>query len=76
MGGPRLASARIWDDELDALRPQLREEALTFLAEFATAPDDPTASVAARAAAQRAAHLSTDLVSQRVELVVPDAGGR
>ena len=65
MGGPRLASARIWDDELDALRPQLREEALTFLAEFATAPDDPTASVAARAAAQRAAHLSTDLVSQR-----------
>jgi acetyl esterase/lipase len=65
VGGPGLASGRIWDDELDVLRPQLREEARAFLAEFATAPDDPTAPIAERVAAQRDAHLSTDLVSQR-----------
>ena len=62
---PRLASRGIWDDELDALRPQLREEARAFLAEFATAPDDPTAPMATRVASQRDAHLSTDLVSHR-----------
>jgi acetyl esterase/lipase len=64
--GPASASVpRIWDDDLDALRPQLREEASAFLAQFSTAPDDPAAPVAARIAAQRAAHLSDDLTSQK-----------
>jgi acetyl esterase/lipase len=45
----------MWDAELEASRPQLREEAVAFLDSFAGALDDPTASVEDRVAAQRIA---------------------
>jgi acetyl esterase len=66
----------LWDDELERVRPQLREEAVTFLASFATTSDDPTLSVAERVAAQRSAHFSEALVSQRaVDRSIPGPAG-
>jgi acetyl esterase len=56
---------RLWDDELDALRPQLRDESAAFLASWPSAPEDPTASAAERVAAQRAARAGAVAVSDR-----------
>jgi acetyl esterase/lipase len=46
-----------WDDELEAQRSQLREEAATFLASWPITPDDTSASPAERVAAHRAARV-------------------
>jgi acetyl esterase len=54
-----------WDDELEVLRPQLREEAAAFLASWPSAPEDRTGSVAERVAAQRAARVGGLGVSER-----------
>jgi acetyl esterase len=53
----------LWDDELEAARPKLREEADAFIAAF-TEPDDPSLPVAERVAKQRAAHDSRVLRSE------------
>ena len=44
----------LWSDELEAMRPQLREEADAFIASFASEPDDPSLPVPERIARQRA----------------------
>jgi acetyl esterase/lipase len=44
----------LWSDELEAMRPQLREEADAFISSFASGPDDPSLPVAERIAKQRA----------------------
>lgn len=45
----------LWDDEVEALRPQLREEADAFISSFAL-EDDPSLPTAERIAKQRAGH--------------------
>src|SRR5258708_36701117 len=47
---------KLWSDELDAMRPRLREEADAFIASFASELDDPSLPVPERIARQRAAH--------------------
>ena len=47
---------KLWDDELEALRPQLREEAAAFVTSFADEEDDAGLPTAERVARQRAAH--------------------
>jgi acetyl esterase len=44
----------LWSDELEAMRPQLREEADAFISSFASEPDDPSLPVPERIAKQRA----------------------
>ena len=44
----------LWSDELEAMRPQLREEADVFISSFASEPDDPSLPVPERIAKQRA----------------------
>jgi len=44
----------LWSDELEAMRPQLREEADAFIASFASELDDPSLPVPERVAKQRA----------------------
>ena len=44
----------LWSDELEAMRPQLREEADAFIASFASEPDDASLPVPERIARQRA----------------------
>jgi acetyl esterase len=61
------AGMALWDDELEALRPQLRDEAATFLGSWPSASDDPSASVAERVAASRAARVDSIGVSKRAE---------
>ncbi len=46
---------KLWSDELEAMRPRLREEADAFVASFASELDDPNLPVAKRIARQRAA---------------------
>jgi acetyl esterase len=66
----------LWDDELEALRPQLRDEAATFLGSWPSAADDRSASVAERVAAQRAARLGRLGVSeQAVDRTIAGPGG-
>ncbi|HSO95430.1 MAG TPA: alpha/beta hydrolase [Acidimicrobiia bacterium] len=55
----------LWDDELEALRPQLRTEAAEFLGSWPTPVDDRAASIAERVAAQRAARVGGMGVSER-----------
>src|SRR4051795_9558705 len=43
-----------WSDELEAMRPQLREEADAFIASFTSELDDPSLPVPERIARQRA----------------------
>ncbi|HEY4396907.1 MAG TPA: alpha/beta hydrolase [Acidimicrobiia bacterium] len=45
-----------WGDELEGMRPRLREEADAFVASFAADVDDPSLPVPERIARQRAAH--------------------
>jgi acetyl esterase len=44
----------LWSEELEAMRPQLREEADAFISSFASELDDPTLPVPERVAKQRA----------------------
>jgi acetyl esterase/lipase len=44
----------LWSDELEAMRPKLREEADAFISSFASEPDDPSLPVPERIAKQRA----------------------
>jgi acetyl esterase len=46
---------KLWSDELEALRPQLREEADAFIASFVDEADDPGLPTPERVARQRAA---------------------
>jgi acetyl esterase len=46
----------LWSDELEAMRPQLREEADAFIASFIDEADDPSLPVPERIAKQRSAH--------------------
>jgi acetyl esterase len=46
----------LWSEELEALRPQLREEADAFIASFIDEADDPGLPVPERIAKQRSAH--------------------
>jgi len=65
-----------WDDELEGLRPQLREEAAAFLASWPSAPEDRHASVAERVAAQRAARVGGIGRSERaVDRTIDGPGG-
>ncbi|MCJ7436936.1 MAG: alpha/beta hydrolase [Acidimicrobiia bacterium] len=43
----------LWDDELEALRPQLREEAAAFLTTWTSPPENPNLSVGERVAIAR-----------------------
>ena len=45
---------KLWSDELEAMRPKLREEADAFISSFASEPDDPSLPVPERIAKQRA----------------------
>jgi acetyl esterase/lipase len=66
----------LWDEELEALRPQLRDEAAAFLATWPSAPEDPELSVAERVATQRAARLSTAAPSDAaVDRTIPGPAG-
>src|SRR5262249_52194350 len=47
---------QLWDDELEALRPKLREEADAFLTAFDEEEDDTGLPVSERVARQRHAH--------------------
>jgi acetyl esterase/lipase len=65
----------LWDDELEALRPQLREEADAFIASF-TLEDDPSLPTAERIARQRAAHDARVLRSEMgVDREIPGPAG-
>jgi acetyl esterase len=44
----------LWSDELEAMRPQLREEADAFIASFASELDDPSLPIPERVEKQRA----------------------
>src|SRR5512132_862502 len=44
----------LWSDELEVMRPHLREEADAFIASFTSEPDDPSLPVPKRIAKQRA----------------------
>ena len=46
----------LWSDELEAMRPQLREEADAFIASFIDEADDPGLPIPERIAKQRSAH--------------------
>src|SRR6266699_6962844 len=45
---------KLWSDELEAMRPRLREEADAFIASFTSEVDDPSLPVPERIARQRA----------------------
>lgn len=65
-----------WDDELESLRPQLREEADAFIASFTAESDDPTLPVPERIAKQRAAHDERVLRSEMaVDREIPGPAG-
>ncbi len=79
----------LWSDELEALRPQLREESAAFLATWDVPPEDPTLSQAemvARARVERegSAHRSEKAIDRsidgaggpiRLRTFVPEQGG-
>src|SRR5260370_14492702 len=66
----------LWDDELEGLRPQLREEAATSRASWPSAPDDLSAPGAERVAAQRAARVAGIGQSERaVDRTIEGPGG-
>ena len=55
----------LWDDEFEALRPQLREESAAFLATWTTPPEDPDLSLAERVALARTERTGSVLRSER-----------
>jgi len=67
---------KLWDDEVEALRPQLREEAAAFIATFPSALTDPDASVDQRVASARAARIGGLVESERaVDRTIDGPGG-
>ncbi len=67
----------LWDDELEALRPQLREEADAFIASFTLEADDPALPIPERVAKHRAAHDDRVLRSEMaVDREIPGPAGR
>jgi acetyl esterase/lipase len=67
---------QLWDDQLEAMRPTLREEADAFLASFAVAPEDPALTVAERVAAHRSARLTTVAPSAKaIDRMIPGPTG-
>jgi acetyl esterase len=67
---------RLWSDELEALRPQLREEAEAFVASFTEEVDDPTLPTQERVARQRAAADERVLRSEMaVDRQIPGGAG-
>ncbi len=55
----------LWDDELEELRPQLREEAAAFIAAWPRPTVDPSASVEEQVAALRAARVGGEVLADR-----------
>lgn len=67
----------LWDDELEALRPQLREEAATFIASIPWQDaDTATLSVAERVAAHRSAELGGPPSDRAVDRTIEGPAGR
>ena len=56
---------KLWDDELEAQRSQLRAEADTYIASFAQAPDDPAMPLDKWVKVWRAAHLTPTFASPK-----------
>ncbi|MEX0666413.1 MAG: alpha/beta hydrolase [Acidimicrobiia bacterium] len=56
---------KLWDDEWEALRPALREEADAYIASFAQAPDDPSMPLDEWVTAWRAAHVGQTFPSDK-----------
>ncbi len=54
-----------WDDEMEALRPTLREEADAYIASFATAPQDPDMPLDEWVRAWRDAHVGQTFSSDK-----------
>jgi acetyl esterase len=66
---------KLWDDELEALRPQLRKEADAFIAWF-TDDDDTSLPTAERVARQRTAHDARTLRSEMaIDRDIPGPAG-
>jgi len=66
----------LWDDELEALRPQLREQADAFITSFTADGDDPSLPIPERVARQRAAHDEQVLRSEMaVDREIPGPAG-
>jgi acetyl esterase/lipase len=67
---------KLWDDELEALRPQLRDEADAFIVSFVDEEDDSGLPTAERVARQRASHAARVLQSQMaVDREIPGPAG-
>ena len=67
---------QLWDDELEALRPKLREEADAFLTAFDEEEDDTGLPVSERVARQRHAHEARVLRSDMaVDREIPGPAG-
>jgi acetyl esterase len=66
---------RLWDDELEALRPQLREEAAAFLASMPPRDDDPSHSVERRVAAHRQHQLGGEPSPRAVDRTITGPAG-
>ena len=64
-----------WGDELEALRPQLREEARAFIASFPRAETDPGSSIEEQVAPQRAAQLGGGLSDRAVDRTIDGPAG-
>jgi acetyl esterase len=66
----------LWDEELEALRPQFRDEAATFIASIPWRdPDAATLPVEARVAAQRSAQLGGPPSSRAVDRTIDGPAG-
>lgn len=61
---------KLWDDELDAQRSQLREEADAYIASFAQAPDDPSMPLDEWVRGWRAAHDSPTFASPKSDTAI------
>lgn len=67
---------KLWDDEIEALRPQLREEADAFITWFSEEEDDPGLPTPERIARQRAAFDARVLRSEMaVDRDIPGPAG-
>ena len=66
----------LWDEELEALRPQFREEAASFIASFSwNETATATLSVNERVAAQRSNQLGGTLSAQAVDRAIEGTDG-
>jgi acetyl esterase len=66
----------LWDDEVEALRPQLRDEAAAFIASFPwRESDNSTLSVAERVAASRAVELGGAASDRAVDRTIEGPAG-